>query len=207
MNIFSRIKAFIKQEPEEQIAGYSIPELKSVFVKSLLTRDGFLPSYPRVTPLEGVGIPAYYTSFIIDQKETLNFVARIESKFNYVTEKTFNDLIVKKYSNTQKNEHLIFFTSTREFNSVTVRLVTNSADFLAAIADEKFSVPPPWVAFESYNPSWWGGHMQGAQGYYNDNYFLPFFTQLSDSEKQSYYAKFEAPTEWIKALELIHDDE
>lgn len=37
MSIFSRIKAFIKQEPKEQIVGYSIPELKSIFTKSLLS--------------------------------------------------------------------------------------------------------------------------------------------------------------------------
>lgn len=207
MNIFCRIKAFIKQEPEEQIAGYSIPELQSVFDKPLLTSDIFLPSYPRVTSLESVGIPAYYTSFIIDQKDTLDFFVLIESNFNYASEKPFNDLSAKKYSNAQKNEHLIFFTSTKEFNSVTVRLVSNSADFLTAIAGENFSVPPPWVAFEDYNPSWWGGAMQGAQGYYNDNYFFPFFTQLSASEKQTYYARFEATDDWIKALELMYDDE
>ena len=206
MSIFSRIKAFIKQESKEQIVGHSIPELQSVFVKPLIS-ESFLPSFLKITSLEEVGIPAYYTSLLIDQKDTLNFLALVEANFNYATEKTFNDLLVKKYSNALRDEHLIFFTSTREFNAVTVRLVTNSAGFLNAISGEKFSVPPPWVAFEGYNPSWWGGHMQGAQGYYNDNYFLPFFTHLSDSERQAYYARFEATDEWIKALELMYDEE
>ncbi len=49
--------------------------------------------------------------------------------------------------------------------------------------------------------------MQGAQGYYNDNYFLPFLTQLSDTERQAYYARYEATDERIKALELMYDDE
>ena len=88
-----------------------------------------------------------------------------------------------------------------------IRLVTNSAGLLDTIAGEKFSVAPPWVAFKGYNASWWGGHMQGAQGYYNDNYFLPFLTQLSDTERQAYYARYEATDERIKALELMYDDE
>ncbi|CAI8937605.1 DUF3417 domain-containing protein [Pseudomonas sp. IT-P100] len=206
MNIFSRIKTFLKQEPEEQFVGYSVPELKSVFAKASLPRNSFLLP-PGTNSLKGIGIAAYYTSLIIDQRDTLDFFALIESNFNYATERAFNDLCVKKYSNTHKNEHLIFFTSSREFNSVTVRLVTNSTEFLAAIVDEKFSVPPPWVAFEGYNPSWWGGHMQGAQAYYNDNYFLPFFTELSDLERLAYYARFEATDEWIKALDLMYDVE
>ena len=49
--------------------------------------------------------------------------------------------------------------------------------------------------------------MEGAQGYYNDNYFLPFFTQLSGSERLTYYARFEATHKWIKALELMYDDD
>ena len=30
--------------------------------------------------------------------------------------------------------------------------------------------------------------MQGAQGYYNDSYFSPFFTNLSGAEREIYYA-------------------
>jgi hypothetical protein len=86
-------------------------------------------------------------------------------------------------------------------------MVTNSIDFLSVISHEKFSTPPPWTVFDGYNPSWWGGDMQGAQGYYNDNYFLPFFTQLSETEKQEYYARFEATDEWIKSLTLTYDNE
>jgi hypothetical protein len=90
---------------------------------------------------------------------------------------------------------------------VTVRLVTNSVDFLTIIAREKFSVPPPWIVFEEYNPLWWGGNMQGAQGYYNDSYFSPFFTNLSAAERAIYYARYNAPNEWIKSLELMYDVE
>ncbi|MDZ4327031.1 MAG: hypothetical protein U1A73_18710 [Pseudomonas sp.] len=95
MNIFSRIKTFLKQETEEQIVGYSVPELKSVFAKASLPRNSFL-------------------------------------------------------------------------------------------------LPPG---------------TNSAQAYYNDNYFHPFFTELSDLERLAYYARFEATDEWIKALDLMYDVE
>lgn len=49
--------------------------------------------------------------------------------------------------------------------------------------------------------------MQGAQGYYNDSYFSPFFINLSAAEREIYYAKFNATNEWIKCLELMYDVE
>ncbi|AHZ67976.1 hypothetical protein OU5_0897 [Pseudomonas mandelii JR-1] len=49
--------------------------------------------------------------------------------------------------------------------------------------------------------------MQGAQGYYNDNYFIPFLTQLSDLERMKYYARFGATNEWIERLELMYRSE
>ena len=207
MSIFSRIKTFVSRGQEEPIAGYSMPELKSVFTVPLrhLTRP--LTDYPQVTSLEGLGVSAYYSTFLIDYEDAHKFSALVESNFRFEAEKPFNDNPVKHYSNIRENEHLIYIKSNREFNSTTTRMVTNSADFLNIIQREKLTAPPPWIAFEGYNPSWWGGDMQGAQGYYNNNYFLPFFTQLSDSEKQEYYARFEATDEWIKSLELMYDVE
>jgi hypothetical protein len=207
MSIFNRIKTFVRCGQEEPIAGYSMPELKSVFTIPLrhLTRP--LTNYPQVASLKDIGVSAYYSAFLISNEDAHKFSALVESNFRFEAEKPFNDHPVKRYSDFRENEHLIYFKSGGEFNATTIRMVTNSVVFLNVIQDEKLAVPPPWIAFEGYNPSWWGGDMQGAQGYYNDNYFLPFFTQLSDSEKQEYYARFEATDEWIKSLELMYDSE
>ncbi|MGF6286653.1 hypothetical protein [Pseudomonas silensiensis] len=86
-------------------------------------------------------------------------------------------------------------------------MITNSIDFINIIFREKFATPPPWIAFEGYNPSWWGGNMQGTQGYYNDSYFSPFFTNLSGAEREIYYTRYDAPNEWINSLELMYDAE
>ncbi|MGE8186045.1 hypothetical protein [Pseudomonas sp. NPDC086278] len=207
MSFFSRFKTLMKQEPEEQIAGYSICDLKTIFTASSPETTAPLFEYPKVMSLRQLGISAFYISFLIDSKDTLNFLTLINLTFRYQSEKTFNDLPAKHYVNDKKNEHLVFFTSTREFNGTTVRMVTNSTDFMDEIFRAKFAPPPPWVAFEGYKPSWWGGDMQGAQGYYDDNYFRPFFTRLSDSEKQTYYTRFEATDEWIKNLELMYSND
>lgn len=207
MSFFSRFKSFMKQEPEEQIAGYSISELKTIFADPSTSEISRLPYYPKTLSLEGLGIPAFYSSFLIEHADTHKFLAFVEANFKYTSEKTFNELPAKHYVNDEKNEQLVFFTSTREFNSTTVRMVTNSIDFMNVILRENFAPPPPWIAFEGYNPSWWGGEMQGAQGYYNDNYFIPFLTQLSDLERMKYYARFGATNEWIERLELMYRSE
>ncbi|RON47811.1 hypothetical protein [Pseudomonas frederiksbergensis] len=192
---------------EEQVVGYSLPELKSVFAEPLSPLIRAMADYPQVVSLEGIGVSAYYSAFLATDDDAVEFEALVESNFRFVAEKPFNGLPVKLYSDTRKNEHLIYFKSDAEFNATTIRMVTNSVDFLSVIQNVKLAVPPPWIAFAGYKPSWWGGAMEGAQGYYNDNYFLPFFTRLSSSERQQYYAKFHASDEWIKSLELMYDGE
>ncbi|QQZ44195.1 hypothetical protein IF690_11895 [Pseudomonas sp. SK3(2021)] len=203
MSLFDRIKSFIGRAPKEQIAGYSPSELKSIFIDPLPSSAPALPATPHAISLEDIGVPAFYCALLIDGSDIDAFRSLVESGFTLTNERSFNDLPVKQYENPQKNQHLIVFTSPREFNAVTVRLVTNSADLLHAIQHQGFAVPPPWIAFEGYNPSWWGGHLQGAQGYYNDNYFYPFFKRLSEAEKQAYYARYNATNEWINSLELM----
>lgn len=206
MSFFSRIKTFVRQDPKEQVVGYSISELKSVFTEPLLHTTHTQSGQPRPVSLEDAGVPAYYASLLIDGSDVHTFWALVESSFKFVNEKMFEDLPVKRYESAQNSEHLIFSESTRKFNYVTIRLVTNSTDFLNAIHREKFAVPPPWIAFEGYNPSWWGGNMQGAQGYYNDNYFFPFFTSLSDIERRVYSARYNATDEWVSSLESMYSE-
>lgn len=204
VSLFDRFKAIVRQAPKEQVVGYSPDELKVVFTEPLacLLAD----SVPAVS-LESIGVPAYYCSFLIDKEDVDHFWTLVESGFSYETEKTFNGALVKQYSITEKNHRLLCLTGDEAFNATTVRLVTNSVDFLDIIRRERFAVPPPWVAFEGYNPAWWGGAMQGANGYYNDGYFLPFFTALSAAEKNAYYVRYGATEEWISSLELMYGDE
>lgn len=203
MSFFSIIKSFIKQDPKEQIVGYSISELKSIFVEPLLRTRHALLHQPSAASLEDIGVPAYYASLLIDRDDIQRFLSLVESSLIFVIERNFNGLPTRRYQRVKRNENLILYTSTREFNSITIQMVANSIDFLEAIRREKFAVPPPWIAFEGYNPTWWGESMQGAQGYYNENYFLPFFTSLSDAERRAYYVRYNALDEWINSLELM----
>ncbi|UZE09816.1 hypothetical protein [Pseudomonas sp. B21-053] len=206
MSIFKRIKSFVRRSPDEQIVGYSLSELKSVFTQPLPPPARPLPDCSQVVSLANLDIPAYYCVFLITDADVAGLEALVESDFSFVAEKPFNGLSVKHYSNTRKDEHLIYFKSNSEFNATTIRMVTNSIDFLNSLQGMRLAVPPPWIAFEGYEPSWWGGAMHGAQGYYNDSYFLPFFTRLSRSERQQYYAKFNASDAWIESLELMYAD-
>ncbi|PMY34684.1 hypothetical protein C1Y35_23635 [Pseudomonas sp. GW456-L14] len=205
MSFFNRIAGLFDRAPKEQIAGYSRSELQAVFTEPLPHTPAL--SLPlRAVSLEDTGVPAYYWALLIDGSDRHAFQALIESSFTLTHERSFNDLPVRQYENAQNHQRLICFTSTREFNAVTVRLVTNSTDFLEAIQRQRFAVPPPWMAFEGYNPAWWGTQLQGAQGYYNDQYFLPFFTGLGETEKRAYFARYTASQAWAASLMSISDE-
>ncbi|MBX8499815.1 hypothetical protein [Pseudomonas lijiangensis] len=205
MSFFSRVKSLFKRTPDEQVLGYSVSELKSVFGKVLTEEVGEPSYYPTHTLLASAGIQAYYSSFVMDKADVGALQELIDERFLKIDERVFNELIVTRYKNQVASDELIFSVSYKEFNVATIRLVTNSAELLRLIKEKKFAVPPPWIAFENYDPSWWGGDMQGAQGYYSDNYFFPFFSALSVAERVGYYARYSATDEWIKSLDLMLD--
>lgn len=200
--LLSRITALLTSEAEPLFAGYSQQALQSFFVAPLAQNS--MPDLPVIASLEQSGVPAYYASLLTENNGVSNFQRLVESSFQKVRESAFNGLLTFEYEETLSKERLIFFISNQEFNAAAIHLVTNSTRFLDVLSHEKFAVPPPWIAFEGYNPSWWGGNMQGAQGLYNDRYFLPFFMGLSTAEKQHYYARFNASDEWIEQLELMY---
>ena len=203
--LLSRLAALIKPEAKPLFAGYSLKVLQSYFVMPLSVAR--LPNLPMMTSLEQSGVLACYLSLLTEQNDVNRFRQWVDSSFQKAKESTFNGLRTFEYEDALSKERLIFFTAKQAFNAVTIHLVTNSARFLDWLNHEKLAVPPPWVAFEDYNPSWWGGNMQGAQGFYNERYFLPFFTSLSDAEKQRYYARFNASAAWIEQLDLMYGDD
>lgn len=202
MNFFDRIKAFISPSSKEQIIGYSISELQAIFTAPLLY-DKSMGDQPKVLSLDRVGVSACYASFLIDQCDVPVFRNLIELKFRSIERRVFNGIFVERYEGVSKAECLIFCVSTREFNSATIQVIANDLVFFDSVRRAEFDVPPPWVAFDQYPPSWWGENMQGAQGYYNDNYFFPYFIRLSEAQRHIYYRRYNAAGEWISSLELM----
>ena len=201
MSLFRRIKDLFKAAPGEQIVGYSVVELTSIFGNSFKQADVAKAHYPVFSSLGSVGIRACYSNFVIDRSEVDNFRSVIGAGFSLVDERAFTDLTIERYRNHAANENLILSISYKEFNVATVRLVIDSAEVMDLITKHGFSVPPPWVAFEGYDPAWWGGEMQGAQGYYNDHYFGAFFSRLEFAERNEFYGKYSATADWVLSLE------
>ncbi|MBN6772766.1 hypothetical protein JRG42_19390 [Pseudomonas granadensis] len=204
MSLFSRLKSLIKPQPTEQIAGYSKAELKVLFSDPLRACDLQNPSH--LTSLADAGIFAYYSSQLLDPLDLARFESLITPRFQQCHTRDFHGLPVFEYANLKKEQRLIVLRSRKEFNGVTIRLVTNDTEFLDAVSGEEFSVPPPWIAFDGYEPSWWGSSMQGAQGSYDDAYFAPYFTHLSESDKQAYFVRYNATSAWIERLRLMYND-
>ncbi|WP_332763339.1 hypothetical protein [Pseudomonas koreensis] len=205
MSWLGLIKNAFKTTPQEQIVGYSVVELKSIFGISITESVAGHRNYPVYSALTPAGIQAYYSSFVIDKAEAAGLENLINERFSPINERAFNGLVVTRFQHRLSNEQLIFSISYKEFNSATIRLITNSSELLSLLNEKKIAAPPPWLVFDGYEASWWGGDMQGAQGFYNDNYFFPFFSSLSPAERTAYYARYSASEEWIKSLELTLD--
>ncbi|UST92431.1 MULTISPECIES: hypothetical protein [Pseudomonas] len=199
------MKKVFKTTPEEQIVGYSVVELKSIFGITITEAVAGHRNYPVYSALTPAGIQAYYSSFVIDKAEVAGVENLINERFSPVNERVFNGLVVTRFQHRLSGEQLIFSISYKEFNSATIRLVTNSSELLSLLSETKIAAPPPWLVFDGYEASWWGGDMQGAQGFYNDNYFFPFFSSLSPAERTAYYARYSASEDWIRSLELTLD--
>ncbi len=205
MNWLGRMKKVFKTTPEEQIVGYSLAELKSIFGITITEAVAGHRNYPVYSVLTPAGIQAYYSSFVIDKAEVAGVENLINERFSPVNERVVNGLVVSRFQHRLSDEQLIFSISYKEFNSATMRLITNSSELLSMLSETKIAAPPPWLVFDGYEASWWGGDMQGAQGFYNDNYFFLFFSSLSPAERTAYYARYSASEEWIRSLELTLD--
>ncbi|HWW69000.1 MAG TPA: hypothetical protein VN089_03595, partial [Duganella sp.] len=134
------------------------------------------------------------------------FMALVDSRFLPESKRQFQGAVVVQSKSTKGDERLCFLVAD-EFEGQVVKFVTDSMDFLSDIDQYHFAPPPPWVAFKDYDPGWWGGSMQGAQGYYDDHYFSPFFRGLDADRKKAYCEKFSVSPDWVKALELFYDED
>ncbi|WP_139833039.1 MULTISPECIES: hypothetical protein [unclassified Pseudomonas] len=201
--MFGFIKRVFQPASEESVLGYSISELKAIFRAELQEFPRGECCYPVFASLVGLGVQAFYSDFVMDVAEVGEFQALVGERFAACDEIDVNGLVVRCYLDEIKNSRLVVSVSKREFKVATVRLITNDIGFLESLGEKRFAVPPPWVVFENYNASWWGGDMQGAQGYYNDTYFSMFFLSLNRVERASYYARYSASEIWISSLELM----
>ncbi len=207
MSILDQIKQLFKPGPKEQILGYSPSELQFLFRNSSVAGNPhFLKNFPDKVSLETLGVNAFYIMQLIDESEIHDFYNLINAYFQPEKKRTFNNNTVAQCTGKKANERLCFLV-TDEFEGRVIRLVTDSVNFLNEIDLHGFSVPPPWVVFKDYNPHWWGGSMQGGQGYYDDEFFSPFFNNLSPEHRNNYYCKYGASQDWKNALELFYDDE
>jgi len=207
MSILQRIRQIFNPEPKKQVLGYSPTELQLLFQNSSVTvNPDSLGKYPEINSLDAFGIHAFYVSLLIDKREIENFLQQVDSYFLPETNRMFNDLAVAQCKGRKGNERLCYLISD-EFENLVIRLVTDSEVFLNSINGCDLSVPPPWIAFKNYNPRWWGGNMQGAQEYYDDNFFCLYFKNLNREQRENYYIKYDASQDWKKALELFYDIE
>jgi len=194
------LSTIFRSELVEQVLGYSPTELRLLFPHPVRAEQTDLSSaYPQKSSLEPASIHAIYVAVLIVQSELKNFMTIVEHDFLAEAQKQFHGVaVVQKKS--AVGDARVCFQVTEEFGGYVVSLVTDSITILDAIDQSSFAPPPPWLAFEDYNPAWWGGAMQGAQAYYNDHYFSPFFRCLDTEQKKAYCARFGASSEWVETL-------
>ena len=201
MGLLDKIKWTFKSKHEKKIIGHSLAELKDFFQKKILETTEKQDKYPIFFSLSTAGVQAIYSRLLISTSEEKIIENIIANRLPRIS--TTNKPDTTLFQNPENLECAILHTSSKEFNSTTIQVITNSYDLANELSKLKITPPPPWVAFESYDPNWWGDNMQGAQGFYNDNYFLPFFIHLSQKERRDYYKEYSATQSWIESLERI----
>jgi hypothetical protein len=88
-------------------------------------------------------------------------------------------------------------------NLYTIRMSTKDESFYLKIKktiEEYNELLPPWIAF----PDMFQGTPRWNQGYEQDycwTYWIPYWKKMSGEEKTTYYAKHNAPKEWIDWLQ------
>ncbi|MGZ3237568.1 MAG: hypothetical protein ACXU8A_09365 [Burkholderiaceae bacterium] len=207
MAFFDRIKKVFSSEPKEQVLGYSPAELKEIYQNPNATVNPvFSKNYPAKHSLAHVGINAFYFAQLIDKRDLEVFLNRVNADFKSVANRQFNGSEVVQCKS-KTDETKLLYLNADEFGGSVIKIVTDSVFFLNSIADCNFHVPPPWIAFDGYNPAWWLGNLQGAQGYYDSNFFSDFFRAMSVEQREEYYVKYQASPEWRSRLDLNYGDE
>lgn len=146
--MFNRIKRLFNLGPEEQVLGYSPIELQRLFPHPLVAGREELPGR---TSLESTGSHAIYASFLIDKSDLENFMARVGGSFLLESTRQFQGERVVQNVSIEGAGRLCYLV-VNAFGGHVVKCLTDNHDFLDDIDCCAFAPPPPWVAFEGYNP-------------------------------------------------------
>ena len=71
-------------------------------------------------------------------------------------------------------------------------LITNDIQLISSLQNQVFEMSPPWLVFDDYVFAYRNHHWRGD--------WKKFWNRLSDQEKDAYFKKFSAPSDWIARL-------
>jgi hypothetical protein len=207
MTIFNRVKNLFTTDPGEQVLGYAPAELLRLFPNSGVgDLAGVSNAYPKKFSLAPAGAHAVYAALLIGKSDIGKLMERVDGRFLLESTRQFQGKAVIQNKSMYSNARLCFLR-TDEFEGHVIKFVTDCPDFLNDVDRCRFAPPPPWIAFEGCIPHCWGGSMQGAQEYYNDHFFAPFFFSLGAKDQKTYCEKYAASPDWENALALLCDAE
>ncbi|QXH51072.1 hypothetical protein KSS94_24560 [Pseudomonas fakonensis] len=191
MPFLARLRRLFRPGPQEQVLGYSIEQLKTQF-GGKASLDVPAPCSGFTLDLMERGVGARYWQILLDASDGARLWSLIDQGFEQDGE---------GYCSREGGKRLLLKISDREFNALTVRLVTDSEALLVALNEVGFAPPPPWVAFPEFEARWWVGNMQGGQAYYEDLYLAPWFKAQGAEGRKAWFDRFEASDAWRQQLE------
>ncbi|TPG55430.1 hypothetical protein [Ewingella americana] len=151
-------------------------------------------SYPFFLSLEGNNIYAYSTRFMVKSTD----VKKIEDIVKFFFRKEI----------TQKKECLFFngmvlhFFKFEDFHQIVIDIITNNNDLIKDLCNENLEPPAPHVVFPDGDFEALGS-LQGEMELWWNVYWLPFWTSLSEEEKEKYLERNKISSE-LREFLILH---
>jgi hypothetical protein len=102
-----------------------------------------------------------------------------------------------------QQNHCQLIVSIAHWTDSVIQISLTSTNLEFIIETKKLNHPgcviPPWVAFPEYD-IYTGGWRQGNGEYWWHNVWLPFWSNMSTSERQSYLKQYSASKDWLEYL-------
>lgn len=171
------------------------------FFSGLVVDEAPSGGYPNATSLQPYGLNAYHASMLLSPRSWATLRDLLDGSFA-------NEPMIKTdkfYVIGVGGERTLAYREGAEFNGHAVVLICNNADFILQIQKAQLQPPLPSESFPGMDPQSIGS-LQGSMEFWWNSYWLTFWIQLSDEERQRVLSLPHTSAEWQEFIELHMPD-
>lgn len=177
-----------------------LKELVTLYTAEPLPTLASTSSFPLVTTLEPFELAAYHMSLMLRASSLAELRNVIEHEdFRHEVGQSVRFLSLRNPAG-----KTVSLCEQTEFNNVSLILITNSTQLIAALRQIDIAPPTPWEVFTEVDPGSLGS-LQGEMAHWWNTYWAPFWNSLEKAEQIAFLDRFDCPAEWREFIEF-HDE-